>query len=116
MCVTHLVIRATGELQVNVTWTVNAFYAGPARAPDTIFIAAHDTNSQDVYLVDADGRRYDQIQLEGAARDGGNGKVGESIWGYYLFPAATPNMRNFSLIVSDKNTAIPNLILGTPSP
>lgn len=112
MCVASIVVRAAHEMQVNVIWTLMPH-------PEVnllVSLPAHDPNSQAVYLMDRNGQRYDQIQLEGAARDGGNGTVGIVLSGYYLFPPAAAGARQFSLVISDKDRTISNLTLGVPSP
>lgn len=114
-CVPTIVVRPTGELQVNVVWTagkVHTFY----NWLNSISLLGNPPDSQTVYLLDGNSQRSDQIHLEGAARDGGNGKEGESVYGYYLFPAPAAGMRNFSLVFYNNQNIINGLYLGAPAP
>jgi hypothetical protein len=114
-CVASIVVRASGELQVNVTWTATQIYSNYTFV-NSINLPGREPNYQGVYLADSNGQRYNTTQLDGAARDGGNGKEGETISGYYLYPAPAVGMRNFSLVFSNDNLTISNLVLGVPTP
>jgi hypothetical protein len=116
MCVSAMVVRPTLEQQVNVVWTAQPYNVPYYYRVNHIFLPAHDAGSQAVYLTDPFGNRYDQIQLEGAARDGGTGVAGTVLSGYYLFPAARDGARSFTLVISDKDRTIPNLTLLTLTP
>jgi hypothetical protein len=116
MCVSSIVVRPTLEQQVNVVWTAQHYDVPYYYRVNHITLPPHDPGSQAVYLTDALGNRYDQTQLEGAARDGGTGTEGTALSGYYLFPAAQAGARSFTLVISDKDRTIPNLTLTTPTP
>ncbi len=116
VCVPAVLIRVSGEMQVNVTWTM-----GEVMAPNWIRIneaslPPWNGSSRAIYLTDNLGNRYDFTALEGAARDGGNAGSGVTLSGYYLFPPAHRGANIFVLHDDDRQKIISNIILNDPTP
>ena len=69
ICAPVVIVRASGEMQINVTWVISQEPGTPDFSwPNTIILPAY--NGSVLYLEDNLGNRVSPVALEGAPRDG----------------------------------------------
>jgi hypothetical protein len=62
------------------------------------------------------GRRYDHIELYGAAKVGGHAREDGLLSGAYIYPPAQPGAVSFTLVNGDQPSSIAGLNLSTRAP
>jgi hypothetical protein len=118
VCVPSVVVRASLELQVNITW----LFTRDGMHPDLLNIIRSDRavlpadNGSVIYLQDNLGRQLSHVALEGAPRDGASGGLGAIFSGSYLFPAAQASATTFILVDTHRRVSIGNITLAVRAP
>ena len=89
LCITSIVVQDANAMLLNATWTLGQIN-GPyhnVNGPSQARLPPWNGSSHAIYLTDNLGRRYDFVDLSGAARDGGNSGPYGVITGVFTFPA-----------------------------
>lgn len=119
-CVTSVVVKDTGNLEFNVSWTADYTLAADPRneyGPNNLLMFS-DANNYNMYLVDNLGNRYDHIATNGAAKLGGNIPKGQVsiLTGVFVFPPSLPGAWLFTFHDDDQNVVIANVSLNPATP
>ena len=118
VCVPSVVVKASLELQVNITW----LFTRDGMHPDLLNVVQTDEavlpayNGSVIYLQDNLGRQLHHTALDGAPRDGASGGLGSTFSGYYLFTAAQAGATTFTLVDGHRQVNIGNITLAVRAP
>jgi hypothetical protein len=104
-CVTHVRRLADGTLQVDFRWTA---YLQPG-VPVRIY-PAHE--SENMYLTDERGNRYDALQVRGGAASETILYDGQSQTGWFVFPPLAEGARVVVFHDDDQGVMTEGITLG----